>query len=101
MNPNQGNRMTLTPFERAQAGQEKAALLSATITATRKMVDLGDECAMQITSFRELLLLGPSGRALRDEERGITAEAMKDAKMVNKAIVALADTLEQAFGISA
>ena len=93
--------MKLTPFEEAKAGQEKIALLSATITATRKMVDLGEECAMQITAFRELLRLGPDGKALRDEERGITAEAMKDAKMVNQAIVALADTLEQAFGISA
>jgi hypothetical protein len=93
--------MTLTPFERAQAGHEKTALISATITATRKMVDLGEECAEQISAFRKLLLLGPDGKALRDEERGITAEAMKDAKMVNHAIVTLADTLEQAFGISA
>ena len=36
--------MTLTPFERAQAAQERTALLSATITATREMVDLGHEC---------------------------------------------------------
>ena len=93
--------MTLTPFESARAGQERAALLSATITATREMVDLGHECDIQITAYRKLLLLGPAGKARRDEERGITAEAMKDARMVNQAIVTLANTLEKAFGINA
>jgi len=93
--------MILTPFERAQAGQERTALLSATITATREMVNLGHECDIQITAFRNLLLMGDAGKALRAEEKGITAEAMKDARMANQAIVALANTLDQAFGISA
>jgi len=93
--------MTLTPFERAIAGQERIALISAAISASREMVDLGHQCDMQIAAYRELLLLGKAGKAQRAEEKGITVEAMKDARMANQAIVALADTLEQAFGISA
>jgi hypothetical protein len=93
--------MTLTPFERAAVGQKRTALISAAISASREMVDLGHQCDIQIAAYRNLLLLGEAGKAQRAEEKGITVEAMKDSRMANQAIVAMADTLERTFGINA
>ena len=93
--------MTLTPFEKAEQGRTKTALLSATVSAASEMAELLSDCQIQINLYRDLLMLGDSAKAERAEEKDITVQAMKDMKLANKVIVTLATTLEEEFGISA
>jgi len=93
--------MKLTPFEEALLGQEKQSLFTATLTAVTDLMLLSDECTMQINKYKLLLRLGDAGKAERKEVRDITSQALKDSRTVNRSIVALANTLEDRFGISA
>ena len=88
-----------TPFENVEAGWTRIFNISMTMSAAEEMVKLSNDCALQIAVYKELLQNGT--KAERDAEKGITAQAMRDTRRANEAIVALADALEVKYGISA
>jgi len=93
--------MTLTPFEKAAIKRERHLLFVATIEATQSIKEVADQCSKQIDTYRSLLLMGKEASDERAELRDIAAKAMKDNKQCNKVFTALANTLEDKFGISA
>ena len=74
--------MKLTPFEEAALKREQHTLFIAALEATQTIKELADECKSQIDHYQWLLRLGDEGADEREELRGITAQAMKDNKLL-------------------
>lgn len=77
--------MELTPFEKLKAHREKIAFQSTAIKALMDLVEREKECQLQIDFFKELIRTGSAEE--REDERGVTVEAMKDQRALNEAIV--------------
>ena len=82
---------TLTPFEKLTAHREKMVFQSAAIKALLDLIEQAKEPQLQIDYYKELLKTGT--REEREEERGITVEAMKDLNALNAAIVLICENL--------
>ena len=83
--------MELTPFEKLKAHREKIALQSTVIKALMDLVEREKECQLQIDYYKELMRTGSLED--REEERGVTIEAMKDQRALNEAIILLCNQL--------
>ena len=83
---------TLTPFEKLAAHREKMAFQSAAIKALMDLVERAEESQLQVDYYKELLKTGT--REEREEERGVTVEAMKDLRALNEAIALICENLK-------
>ena len=90
--------MNLTPFEKVEIGQRDRAILSAAIATTSEMIKLIDESEAQVQAFKDWIT---SGEQVTDIERDLVGQALKDADVANKALVAIASLMEEKYGICA
>jgi hypothetical protein len=90
-----------TPFEKHEQTQIDNGVMFSAMAAAMVLVKSVLETDAQIAWYRKLLLTGEEGQIERAIERAATAEAMKESRAVNKSIIAIANTLEDKFNISA
>ena len=79
--------MELTPFEKLAAHREKITFQSTALNALMDLLEREEECQAQIKYYFSL-----SG-SMREEERDVTLEAMKDARALNEAIVLICQNI--------
>jgi len=90
--------MELTPLERIEQQHLNFALFRATVSATQDLMKVARECDNEIEAFRANIRAGIRSS---EDQKSKTANALRDARMTNEAIAALAETLEIKFGINA
>ena len=81
--------MELTPFEKLAAHRERMAFQAKAMSALMDLIERAKEPELQIEYYKDLLRSGT--KAQLEEERGITAEAMKDLRALNAAIALICE----------
>ena len=76
---------TLTPFDQFTLNRENKAKQASAFSALLDLIEREKECRLQIEYYR-----GLKGDD-REEERGVTMEAMKDLKALEAAIQILCE----------
>lgn len=82
----------LTPLEVFAEGKRNQAIMTGVLLATKDIMEVWNECNIQISEFSE---------SNDTDEIAITKQAMIDSIVAEQAIIALAENLEEKFGISA
>tara|TARA_Y100001973_G_C5196502_1_gene334616 strand:+ start:2246 stop:2506 length:261 start_codon:yes stop_codon:yes gene_type:complete len=82
----------LTPFEKMNEGLKNQAIITGVLIAIKDIIDVCEECNIQINS---------ASSSPNSEEQEIIDQATIDSYIAEQAIIALADNLEEKFGISA
>ncbi len=90
--------MNLTPFEKAEVNRQKTALLAAVTSATTDLLRVSEVAQQNIDAYKTLI---KTGKRSTKAERDITSAAVRDIRLNNEALVLLAQTLEERFGINA
>ena len=86
-----------TPFERAEAARTKAHLLIMTHLAVKELVDQLRECDVMINAWKEEASIGKG----TEEALSLAAQALKDKKLFEAALVEITKTAGADLGLEA
>jgi hypothetical protein len=86
------NKENLTPLEKFTEARHEHAIFRAAVFATLDLIEVSKECNLEISAWIE----DPAGM-----DEMVVEEARKDSIITDHAIVVLATTMEERFGISA
>ena len=81
--------MELTPFEKLAAHREKMKMQTLALNALMDLIEQAKDTEAQIKRYTQLRRDGDD--ATREDERGITAEAIKDLRAFNAAIALICE----------
>ena len=93
-----------TPFEKVTAGRVKSQKLMATHLAVVELMKQIEECDLQIAAWQDTVLLYNEGKATKDmleAELTIAAEALKDKKAYEAALVTICEVAGMELGLDA